>query len=381
MTAFNFFFVVINLLALVSLSCVLGGLPVMLRDTRPVVESQKNLVDVKSSSGAPNVIRPGDEVKLVRPPEHLPAQNSYFGQQSFYQPVGILKPTESPRNPPAPSSFSAGPPGFPTRKVKPVESGKVPPAYTPLSDAPKSSPVSQAKLVRYKKKPQALPDAQTEFLGRKVKPDVSPQYLRKNVPQGLATEPESRPLPTELRTWGRVQSDVQTQNMKLATGLRNEALKHGREVERKMREAISVSDANVAKQIENEINEHLKLRDELDNQAAKLIFEENNRTRSPTSRMVNLHGLYVREAEFYAKNSIRNAKQKGLVQLQFIVGKGNHSRKNIPQVKLAIEALLRQEGLTHQVHPMNEGILVVALDSPPRSGDVSKHVNALGRIS
>ncbi|EFP87687.2 uncharacterized protein PGTG_13473 [Puccinia graminis f. sp. tritici CRL 75-36-700-3] len=151
MTAFNFFFIVINLLALVSLSCVLGGLPVILRDTRPVVESQKNLVDVKSSSGAQNVIRPGDEVELVRPPKHLPAQNSYSGQRSVYQPVGILKPTESPRNPPAPSSFSAGPPGFPTRKVKPVESGKVPPAYTPLSDAPKSAPVSQAKLVRYKK--------------------------------------------------------------------------------------------------------------------------------------------------------------------------------------------------------------------------------------
>ncbi|EHS64035.1 uncharacterized protein PGTG_21999 [Puccinia graminis f. sp. tritici CRL 75-36-700-3] len=167
--------------------------------------------------------------------------------------------------------------------------------------------------------------------------------------------------------------------MNLAKGLRDEALKHAREVERKTREAISVSDANVAKQLKNEIKTQLKLRDKLDKQAAKLIFEGRNQGKPPG--LFDLHGLYVREAEYYAKKSLLNAKQQGLVQVQFIVGQGKHSRNNIPRLKAAIEALLEAEGVTHGAHPWNKGVILAMLDSPPRSGDVSKHVNALGRIS
>jgi hypothetical protein len=119
----------------------------------------------------------------------------------------------------------------------------------------------------------------------------------------------------------------------------------------------------------------------LDLQEEGIILKEfsfpTERNENKPPGLIDFHGLYVREAVKYAKDYIRKAKEEGtLVQLQFIVGIGNHSRGNKPQIKPAIEHLLQQEGLTHSIHPMNKGILVVDLKSPSPSGDVGKRVSA-----
>ncbi|OJA08019.1 hypothetical protein AZE42_08017 [Rhizopogon vesiculosus] len=73
----------------------------------------------------------------------------------------------------------------------------------------------------------------------------------------------------------------------------------------------------------------------LNKEASAKIFQENNKR--STQNTVDLHGLYVAEAEFYFERTVEQADREQ--SLRVIVGRGNHSDGNTPKIKPAIQAL------------------------------------------
>ncbi|KAG1813739.1 hypothetical protein EV424DRAFT_1416248, partial [Suillus variegatus] len=96
----------------------------------------------------------------------------------------------------------------------------------------------------------------------------------------------------------------------------------------------------------------------LDKEASAKIFQENNQNRR---NEVELHGLYVSEAESYFDISVQEAQDREESSLRVIVGKGIHSDNNIPKIKPAILAHAKSLGLPIEVDPRNEGCLIVSL--------------------
>ncbi|OJA10251.1 hypothetical protein AZE42_12618 [Rhizopogon vesiculosus] len=92
-------------------------------------------------------------------------------------------------------------------------------------------------------------------------------------------------------------------------------------------------------------------------EASAKIFQENNQRCRPNT--VDLHGLYVTEAEFYFKRAVQQVRESGESSLRVIVGKGNHSDDNIPKIKPAIQTLGENLGVTVTVDPTNNGCLIV----------------------
>ncbi|OJA11637.1 hypothetical protein AZE42_04754 [Rhizopogon vesiculosus] len=94
-----------------------------------------------------------------------------------------------------------------------------------------------------------------------------------------------------------------------------------------------------------------------DKEASAKIFQENNQRSRPNT--VDLHGLYVTEAEFYFERAVQQVRERGESSLRVIVGKGNHSDDNIPKIKPAIQTLGKNLGMTVNVDPTNDGCLIV----------------------
>ncbi|KAA1101631.1 hypothetical protein PGT21_026328 [Puccinia graminis f. sp. tritici] len=142
-------------------------------------------------------------------------------------------------------------------------------------------------------------------------------------------------------------------------GMRKEALKEGNLMKQYHKEAdrVSESDPSLADQLRAKAKQHMANRDRLNNLAAQWLFKENNQ--NLPSGTIDLHGLYVREAERYAKSALTHAKKTGsLDQLRFIVGKGIHSQNSMPRVKPAMMHLIKKHRLAVEVDPKNAGVLL-----------------------
>ncbi|OJA11243.1 hypothetical protein AZE42_09626 [Rhizopogon vesiculosus] len=94
----------------------------------------------------------------------------------------------------------------------------------------------------------------------------------------------------------------------------------------------------------------------LNKEASAMIFQENNKRSKPNT--IDLHGLYVTEAEFYFEKTVEEIRDREQ-PLRVIVEKGNHSDGNTPKIKPAICALGERLGMTVNVDPRNDGCLVV----------------------
>ncbi|OJA11635.1 hypothetical protein AZE42_04756 [Rhizopogon vesiculosus] len=70
----------------------------------------------------------------------------------------------------------------------------------------------------------------------------------------------------------------------------------------------------------------------LDKEASAKIFQENNQRCRPGA--VDLHGLYVTEAEFYFKRAVQQVRERGESSLRVIVGKDYYDGNN-PKIKPA----------------------------------------------
>jgi hypothetical protein len=96
------------------------------------------------------------------------------------------------------------------------------------------------------------------------------------------------------------------------------------------------------------------------NQARDYIFRENNAESRMPSDTIDLHGLFVEEAEDVLEERIRVAKQRGENHLHVIVGKGNHSRNHVQKIKPRVEQVCRELGLQYRTEE-NEGRIFVNL--------------------
>lgn len=95
-------------------------------------------------------------------------------------------------------------------------------------------------------------------------------------------------------------------------------------------------------------------------QARDYIFRENNANGRVADDTIDLHGLFVEEAEDVLEERIKAAKSRGEDHLHVIVGKGNHSRNHVQKIKPRVEQVCRDLGLHYETEE-NEGRIYVNL--------------------
>jgi hypothetical protein len=105
--------------------------------------------------------------------------------------------------------------------------------------------------------------------------------------------------------------------------------------------------------------------DQYNHQARDYIFRENNAESRVASDTIDLHGLFVEEAEDVLEERIRAARSQGQTHLHVIVGKGNHSRGHVQKIKPRVEQVCNELGLKYRTEE-NEGRMYVDL----QGGDV-----------
>lgn len=116
--------------------------------------------------------------------------------------------------------------------------------------------------------------------------------------------------------------------------------------------------------------------DQYNRQARDYIFRANNSVDRVPSDTIDLHGLYVEEAEDVLEERIRAARGRGESHLHVIVGKGNHSRGHVQKIKPRVEQVCRELGLGYKTEE-NEGRIFVNLQGgnvgsmppPPQLGE------------
>lgn len=134
--------------------------------------------------------------------------------------------------------------------------------------------------------------------------------------------------------------------------------------------AYSCGDGKLAKDLSNLGKKEAALMDKANKEAADLFFARNNAGR--TDGMIDLHGLFVKEAiavvERYI-NEKKNDKTKAGPDsdspktLTFIVGMGNHSVDHIPKLKPAIENLMRKHRLACTPDHPHKGCLFIEIEA------------------
>eukprot|EP01068_Selenidium_serpulae_P001514 Selendium_serpulae@DN1659_c0_g1_i1.p1 len=88
----------------------------------------------------------------------------------------------------------------------------------------------------------------------------------------------------------------------------------------------------------------------VNNKAAKEIFIFNNskpENKSRTNPQIDLHGLYVKEAQLYLTQALNSFEKNGKNKtLTIITGAGNHSHRNKPKIKPLTVEVLTKRGLS-----------------------------------
>jgi hypothetical protein len=100
--------------------------------------------------------------------------------------------------------------------------------------------------------------------------------------------------------------------------------------------------------------------DEYNRQARDFIFRANNAPDRVPGDTIDLHGLFVEEAEDVLEERIKAGMQRGEDHLHVIVGKGNHSVGHVQKIKPRVEQVCRELGLGYQTED-NEGRIFVNL--------------------
>ncbi|KAK3954203.1 hypothetical protein QBC32DRAFT_336848 [Pseudoneurospora amorphoporcata] len=145
--------------------------------------------------------------------------------------------------------------------------------------------------------------------------------------------------------------------------LRAEARAEGDKMKRYYDEAHTAyerGDGAEAKNLSNLGKKHKAKRDALNKQAAEFIFRENNHTERVAADTIDLHGLYVEEAEDILEARIRDAQARGQTHLHVIVGKGHHSAGGVRKIAPRVEQVCREMGLNFAAEE-NEGRIYVDL--------------------
>ncbi|VVT47363.1 uncharacterized protein SAPINGB_P001674 [Magnusiomyces paraingens] len=129
-----------------------------------------------------------------------------------------------------------------------------------------------------------------------------------------------------------------------------------------------------AKQLSDQSKEHARKGDEYNQQAAAYVFRENNTDSADDE--IDLHGLYVKEAQGYLDERIRTAINSNQSHIKVIVGKGIHSEDHIAKLKPAVVEMCEKNNLQYHIEEGNAGVVVVDLKggySPQQQQQQQQH--------
>ncbi|KAF7562675.1 hypothetical protein G7046_g1435 [Stylonectria norvegica] len=138
--------------------------------------------------------------------------------------------------------------------------------------------------------------------------------------------------------------DTEREYDRLRDCARQEAEKRGHCFERS-RQAYDAGDGAAAKQLSNEGKSHAAKMDDYNRQACEYIFRANNAPGRVEADSIDLHGLYVEEAERILETRIREDQARGQNHLHAIVGQGHHSAGHVTKIKPKVEEVCRELGL------------------------------------
>ncbi|KAF2710151.1 DUF1771-domain-containing protein [Pleomassaria siparia CBS 279.74] len=138
-------------------------------------------------------------------------------------------------------------------------------------------------------------------------------------------------------------------------------------------QAYSSGDGARAHQLSEEGKQHAAKMDQYNAQARDYIFRANNSGERVASDTIDLHGLYVEEAEDVLEERIRVARQQGQTHLHVIVGKGNHSANHVQKIKPRVEQVCKELGLQYNTEA-NEGRMYINLQGGSAANPPQPHV-------
>lgn len=127
------------------------------------------------------------------------------------------------------------------------------------------------------------------------------------------------------------------------------------EFSKESQQAYKAGDKQRASELSAKAKEQLAVAERFNRKAAEFVFIENNRDSDDND--IDLHGLYVKEAEYILKQRIISGIQKNQATLDCIVGKGLHSQNGIAKLKPAVEQLCADANLRCWIDPKNTGVL------------------------
>ncbi|KAL5119888.1 hypothetical protein ACEQ8H_002250 [Pleosporales sp. CAS-2024a] len=125
-------------------------------------------------------------------------------------------------------------------------------------------------------------------------------------------------------------------------------------------QAYESGDGARAHELSEEGKQHAAKMEQYNRQARDFIFRANNESGRVAGDTIDLHGLYVEEAEDVLEERIKAARQRGETHLHVIVGKGNHSTNHVQKIKPRVEQVCRGLGLQYKTEA-NEGRIYVNL--------------------
>lgn len=124
-------------------------------------------------------------------------------------------------------------------------------------------------------------------------------------------------------------------------------------------QAYQNGDGQKAHELSEELKKVLAQAESYNRQAAEYVFRENNADLAEDE--IDLHGLYVKEAEWIMQKRLSECIKTHQSHLRVIVGKGLHLENGIAKLKPAIEDLCRESNLKHHIDPKNTGVMVIDL--------------------
>ncbi|KAL1593452.1 hypothetical protein SLS59_009332 [Nothophoma quercina] len=161
------------------------------------------------------------------------------------------------------------------------------------------------------------------------------------------------------RSLNHSNSDAEAEYDRLRDLARQEAAKRGSCFDR-AHQAYESGDGARAHDLSEEGKQHAAKMEQYNRQARDYIFRENNANGRVQDDTIDLHGLFVEEAEDVLEERIKAARSRGEDHLHVIVGKGNHSRNHVQKIKPRVEQVCRELGLQYQTEE-NEGRIYVNL--------------------
>lgn len=118
--------------------------------------------------------------------------------------------------------------------------------------------------------------------------------------------------------------------------------------------------------------------DEYNRQASEFIFRENNAPGRVEADQIDLHGLFVEEAERILEMRIREDQARGQHHLHAIVGKGNHSSGHVQKLKPKVEELCQELGLQYRTEENAGRIFINLQGGDPYETEHGGHQDGYG---